>query len=253
LEPALGLPGSLLELTGQYVGDLGGKRVCVLASRDNLAAFALAGLGARVTSVDISPVQLNIAAERANELELDIEFVRGDVADLSDLPGETFDLALSTNGVAVWITELGAYYVEVNRLLRPGGVFLSFDIHPFQRPWADHAGYLEMGKTYFDNRPKEFLYDPQGAILGLAAEVAPEARRGALPGFRCHWTLGDLLMGLINAHLELVHVVEEPSTDLEFWQGEGFRENPNPDLLDWRRNPRAGLPAWLTLVAKRPH
>ena len=46
------------------LGDVAGKRACVLGSGDNLAVFALAGLGAEVTSVDISERQLDVARER---------------------------------------------------------------------------------------------------------------------------------------------------------------------------------------------
>ena len=38
--------------------DVRGRRICVLGSGDNEAVFALAGLGASVTSVDISGCQL---------------------------------------------------------------------------------------------------------------------------------------------------------------------------------------------------
>ena len=53
-----------------------GAGACVVGSGDNYAAFALAGLGARVTSVDISQRQLAIAEDRARTLGLDIAFVR---------------------------------------------------------------------------------------------------------------------------------------------------------------------------------
>ena len=77
---------------------------CVIGSGDNYAAFALAGLGAAVTAVDISEEQLNVARERARQLELSMSFVRADAADLSDLPDASFDLVCSTNGFYVWIT-----------------------------------------------------------------------------------------------------------------------------------------------------
>jgi hypothetical protein len=49
-EPSLVL--SPVEL--EYLSDVKGKRVCVLGSGDNQVVFALAGLGAEVTSVDIA-------------------------------------------------------------------------------------------------------------------------------------------------------------------------------------------------------
>lgn len=48
----------------KWLAHVSGKDICVLGSGDNLAVFALAGLGARVTSVDISREQLNIAGKR---------------------------------------------------------------------------------------------------------------------------------------------------------------------------------------------
>ena len=44
------------------LGDVTGQRACVLGSGDNLAVFALAGMGAEVTSVDISEAQIEVAS-----------------------------------------------------------------------------------------------------------------------------------------------------------------------------------------------
>src|SRR5512142_3335534 len=60
--PELAFEGQALETIREFTGDLTGKRVCVVASGDNYAAFALAGMGAQVTSVDISSQQLENAA-----------------------------------------------------------------------------------------------------------------------------------------------------------------------------------------------
>jgi len=136
-DPTLGLPGNILPLLESFVGSLSGKRVCVLASGDNWAAFVLAGLSAYVTSVDFSQEQLNIAAERAIGLGLDIEFIQADVTKLTPIKANQFDFACSTNGVMVWIATPEKYYTEVYRILKPDGVFISYDIHPFQRPWND--------------------------------------------------------------------------------------------------------------------
>ena len=54
----------------EHLGDLSNRRVCVLGSGDNQVVFALAGLGAAVTSVDISQNQLDIAERRSTELDL---------------------------------------------------------------------------------------------------------------------------------------------------------------------------------------
>ena len=63
----------------QFLSKVRGKEVCVLGSGDNEVVFALAGIGATVTSVDISEKQLEIAKERASILGLDISEISTEV------------------------------------------------------------------------------------------------------------------------------------------------------------------------------
>ena len=86
-EPDLAFEGEALAMIRRYGGDLTGKRACVIGSGDNYAAFALAGLGARVTSTDISQGQLDVARDRAEALGLDIDFIRADAAALAPSAG----------------------------------------------------------------------------------------------------------------------------------------------------------------------
>jgi SAM-dependent methyltransferase len=250
-DPSLGFERGSLRLLRQYVGhDLAGKAACVLGSGDNYAVFALVGMGAQVTSVDISRAQLDVAAQRAAELGVEVTLVQGDIVNLPMLAGDAFDFVCSTNGVMVWITDPAAYYTEVCRTLKPGGIFLSYDIHPFQRPWNDPPEPLRMVKPYFDSGPKEWLDDPQAGKGILASGALPEEKEERVSTFKCHWTLGELLMALLGAGLELLYVLEEPDTDPGFWLLGATEEDT--DLIDWRKNPRAGLPVWLTLVARKP-
>ncbi len=93
--------------TGRRGSPLGRKASRVLSASTpglnayNYAAFALAGCGARVTSVDISQRQLDVAADRARRLGLHIAFVRADAARLVELAAGTFDIVTSTNGFFV--------------------------------------------------------------------------------------------------------------------------------------------------------
>src|SRR5687768_16464297 len=73
LEPELAFEGGALEEIRIARPSLESAAVCVVGSGDNYAAFALAGCGARVTSVDISQRQLDVAAERAVQLGLSME------------------------------------------------------------------------------------------------------------------------------------------------------------------------------------
>lgn len=230
-EPQLAFAGDAFSQVRQWLGALQGRDACVIGSGDNYAAFALAGCGARVTSVDISQEQLDVAADRASELGLDITFVRADASDMAAIEPARFDLVCSTNGFFVWVAQPERVFSEVARILRPGGYYVFYDVHPFQRPWQDQPGPLAMRKPYWDTGP--FPDDEDGTY-----------------GF--NWTLADLLNGLAAAGLVLRHVVESPAPDARFWQGASYESAADDRLTDWRHNPRAGLPVWLTVVAQRP-
>ena len=61
-----------------FLKDIDTRDVCVLGSGDNEVAFALAGLGGHVTSVDISERRLAVAADRARTLGLQLTFLQAD-------------------------------------------------------------------------------------------------------------------------------------------------------------------------------
>lgn len=221
LEPGLVLSPEEL----RHLGDVAGKDACVLGSGDNLVVFALAGMGARVTSVDISEVQLGTAAGRAGELGLEVRFLRADVTDLSDLPDARFDLVYTGGHVAVWVADLRRYYAEAGRILRPGGLFVVSEYHPFRRLWKEETDRLEMEFGYFDRGPHQ--YD--------RAEDVPGAEPGSLPSYEFHWTVSDCVSALLGAGCELLALEEF---------GEGKE--------DWEEAPLEGLPSSLLLVGRKP-
>lgn len=229
-EPELAFEGETLATIREVVGDLRDKQVCIIGSGDNMAAYALSGLGAAVTSTDISEERLKLAASRAETLGVSIDFVCSDAADLGFAADSTFDLVCSTNGFFVWIADLGAVFREVSRILKPGGAYIFYDIHPFMRPWKEQITPIEMEKPYWDTGPFQ------------------ESADGS---YEFHWTLADLLNPLAQAGLTLKRVIESPAQDPRFWQGSDEASDIDESLLDWRRNPRAGLPVWLTIAASR--
>ena len=114
-----------------YLGDVSGRSACVLGSGDNLVAFALAGAGAKVTSVDISGTQLDVAAERAKEIGLSIQFHRADVTDLHELRDDAFDLVYTGGHVAVWVSDHGPFEYDRSEDLPDGasGPLPSYEFH----------------------------------------------------------------------------------------------------------------------------
>ena len=210
----------------RWLRDVAGKKACVLGSGDNLAVFALAGLGAEVTSVDISQEQLNVAKERAEQLGLSIRFVRADVVDLSGLDSECFDLVYTGGHVAVWVSDLEQYYREAARILKPGGLFIVNEYHPFRRIWKERPDGLEVEFSYFDRGPHEWD----------RAEEIPGAASGSLPQYEFHWTVSQFLSAVLEAGCDVLLVDE-------------FGDQPE----DWEVAPLAGLPQSLLIVARTGH
>jgi SAM-dependent methyltransferase len=208
----------------KWLRDIAGKRVAVLGSGDNQVVFALSGMGAEVTSIDISEQQLNVARQRASELGLDVDFLRADVIDLSDLHDEAYDLVYTGGYVAPWVCDLRRYYAEAARILMPGGGLIVSEYHPLRLVWKKPSDRLDVGFNYFDRGPHRSELGPD--VLYLTP--------GELEQFEFHWTIADYISAIISSGCELIHAEEFGDTS-ESWEGA----------------PMAGLPASLLLVGRR--
>ena len=219
-DPSIALAAGELDLLGQVAG----RDVCVLGSGDNLVVFALSGMGARVTSIDISQAQLDTAAFRAGELGLDVVFVCADVVDLGSLVDESFDLVYTGGHVAVWVSDLKRYYSEACRILRKGGTLMVSEYHPFRRIWRKAADRLDLEYGYFERGPHQ--YD--------RSEDVPGTPPGSLPSFEFNWTVADYVTALMKGGFDLV-AIDEFGDQREWWE----------------LAPTAGLPNSLLLVGRK--
>jgi len=219
LDPTLALFPA--ELT--WLGDVAGKDVAVLGSGNNEAVFALAGLGARVTSIDISEQQLDVARSRAAALGLQVKFMRADVVDLSCLGDATFDVAYTGGHVAVWVSDLKRYYLEAARILKPDGLLIVSEYHPFRCVWKRSPTGLEIRFNYFDRGP----HRPEAAPDVLAAT------RGEWEQFLFRWTVADYISAILVSGFWLIHAEEFGDT-----------------IDEWEGAPMAGLPLTLLLVGR---
>jgi len=207
-----------------HLGDLSGERVCVLGSGDNQVAFALAGLGGEVTSVDISQEQLDVAEGRSRELGLSMAFLRADVTDLSAISDAAFDVVYTGGHVAVWVSDIRRYYSEAARVLRPGKLFMIAEYHPFRRIWRESPDRLAVESGYYERGP--FEYDVSEEIL--------RAKPGSMKSYEFHWTVADHVNAVLEAGCRVVELGE-------------FGE----EVADWEGAPLHGLPEFLLIVARK--
>jgi SAM-dependent methyltransferase len=112
-----------------WLGELNGKRVLCLASGGGQQAPVLAALGANVVSFDLSEEQLLKDRLVADRDGLEIECMRGDMADLSRLQDESFDLIFHPTS-NVFVPDVEVVWRECYRVLRPGGRLLAGFLNP---------------------------------------------------------------------------------------------------------------------------
>jgi SAM-dependent methyltransferase len=218
LDPSLALHADELE----WLRDIAGKKAAVLGSGDNQVVFALAGLGAKVTSIDISEPQIEVARSRAAALGLQVDFVRADVVDLSDLTDATFDVIYTGGHVAVWVSDLRRYYSEAARILKSEGLLIVSEYHPFRRVWSDSVSSLKVGFNYFNRGPHRF-------------EAAPDvlyAAPGELEQFEFHWTVADYISAILSSGCQLVHA-QEFGDGYQTWEGAPMAGLPETLLAGW--------------------
>jgi SAM-dependent methyltransferase len=220
LDPSLALHSAELN----WLRDVRGKSIAVLGSGDNQVVFALSGMGAKLTSIDISEPQLDVARDRAAALGLDVKFVAADVVDLSCLGDGAFDLVYTGGHVAVWVSDLQRYYGEAARILKPDGLLIVSEYHPFRRIWKRSPTTLEIGFNYFDRGPHRFE----------AASDVLYPTPGELEQFEFHWTIADYISAILHCGCQLIHLEE-------------FGETTD----EWEGAPMAGLPATLLLIGRR--
>ncbi len=200
-----------------FLSDVRGKDVCVLGSGDNEVVFALAGMGARVTSVDISEKQLEVARERAGILGLAISFLRSDVTNLAGIPEDGFDVVYTGGHVSVWISNICRFYAEAARILRPQGLFIVNEYHPVRLMWHGSDGAAPRHR-YFNRGPYEYRSD------------------AGLPQIEFHWTVADHIQAVLDGGCALVKVDE---------QGEGKEDD------DYSRWIPETLPTHLLIVGRK--
>ncbi|QHW29886.1 class I SAM-dependent methyltransferase [Paenibacillus rhizovicinus] len=229
-KPESAFPPATFEMIKQALPDLRGKRICVPSSGDNHAVFAFHLLGAQVTSCDISENQIANSAQIAEQHGWDIEFVREDTMQLSSIADGEYDLVFTSNGVHVWISDLHGMYRNIHRILKDGGSYVMFDIHPFMRPFGgNEGGVLEVVKPYH--------------LTGPFEDVP-----------RYLWRIQDMANAMLASGLRIGQL-EELYADSSFWIDD---EDTAPrsqqeldDLGNWQLNPKAALPQWLSILATK--
>jgi SAM-dependent methyltransferase len=183
-------------------GDLANRRVLCLAGGGGQQGPAFALLGARVTVVDLSPIQLARDQAAAAHYGVPITIIQGDMRDLALLAEAGFDLVWHPYSLN-FVPAARPVFREVARVLRPGGQYYLMCANPFASGLGAHAwngtGYT-LQAPYIDGAAatypdQEWVYDRR------AAPAVPPPRE-------YRHTLSTLVNGLADHGFVLQHLAE---------------------------------------------
>ena len=225
------------------LGEVRGKQILEVGCGGGQNAIVLAKWGAICTGIDPSDAQLVHARNLTREHGVEVQFVNGVAEDLSAFAAESFDLVLSSFAFD-YVVDPQRAYQEIWRVLRPGGIFVFCQSHP----WFQATGWALIG-------------DPEAPEVGNYAawpivedwEWAFES--GASASFRDHLRpLAQILNQLIESGFSLERMIEQHYEDVSGASPEDLERLPytytnDPDAREYQVMRK--LPFTLLLKARK--
>lgn len=221
--------GTLYPTELELLGNVRGKALVHLQCNSGQDTLSLARLGAVVTGVDISDTAITFARTLAADTGIAATFERADIYEWLDTTPDLFDVAFSSYGALVWLSDLKAWARGIARVLKPGGRFVIVDFHQmlmmFSEKWQ--LTYDYMGGTHL-------TFDGVGDYVALTGEaLAPSGYETGVvdfvnphPAHEFCWGVADIVTALLDAGLRLETLREYPYTN-GFKPFEDMRELPD--------------------------
>lgn len=219
-QPKLGLTlkeaQAYLNRHGVYDTDLRGQKVLCLASGGGQQSIAFSLLGAKVTVVDFSEIQLKRDKEVAEAYDIEIRIVKSDMRDLSFCKDHEFDIVYQPYSIN-YVPSVAPVFEEVNRVLKIGGIYDLMFHNPYvhgtwkngcwESEWKVEELWQGKGypvwQPYKDGHPIQTV-DPHWHFWNANDEQvkveSPQEYRH---------TMSTILNGLISRNFEVVNFMEE--------------------------------------------
>ena len=187
--------------TREIFADIGlsGKDVAQLSCNNGreLISCKKAGAG-RCVGFDISEQFVAQGRQLAAAGGVEVEFVRTNVYDLSTSFDNSFDVVYVTVGALGWLPDLDAYFGVVRRVLRSGGHYFVYEMHPVLDMFDVETG-LEVKHSYFRTEPYENEAEPD--YMNPSKTVQAKS-------YWLHHKLSDIIGGCLRNGLNLTHFAE---------------------------------------------
>lgn len=166
-------PLGTVDASGWLGGNIRGKRVLCLAAGGGRQGPIYAAAGADVTVFDISPAMLELDRAVSEERKLPLRTIEGSMDDLSALGNQSFDIVIHPVSTC-YIPDVRPVYLEVARVLAPGGIYVSqhkqptslqAEVFPSSENYQiRHSAYSANTKVPLPPEPKPNLIREQGTL-----------------------------------------------------------------------------------------
>lgn len=184
--------------------EIGGKDVLCLASGGGQQSAAFAILGANVTALDISDLQLERDVEAARHYGFEIKTVRGDMRDLSAFADDSFDIIF--HGYSInFVPEAAVVFREAARVLKTGGFYHFNCANPFfiaLKPTAWNGDGYSLKSPYENGAA--IVYEDESWIF---RDEKPPEEIPVCREFRHN--LSALVNGLVENRFVILEIKEE--------------------------------------------
>jgi SAM-dependent methyltransferase len=226
-EPETLLLDEILESSLEKIG-VAGRDVVHFCCNDGEELISIKKMGAgRCIGIDICEGAIIAAKELSGRLKLDCEFIQRNVYELPSDFGSVADLALITVGTLLWMPDLPSFFEIVSRALRPNGIFLIHEEHPFS--------YILDGKCRIN---PEWPYFNPGPYFGVGElDYFEREPYGNCEACSFNHTMSTVINSLIANGLQIESLEEYP--------------DDNACLLDRDVVNQLGLPLTCSIIARK--
>ncbi len=188
-------------LPKEWLGNIKGKKILCLASAGGQQAPILSAAGAEVVVFDLSEKQLDKDRKVAEQNNLSLQAVQGDMRDLSAFANESFDIVF--NPISnLYIPDVNEVWKEAHRVLRQGGTLLCSFYNPIVFVGDKAEEYREQGVI------KPIHSIPYSEIDEASEEEKARKEKNG-EAFVFGHSLSDLIGGQIRAGFSIDGFVEE--------------------------------------------
>ena len=179
--------------------NLSGKSVAQICCNNarELISVKKAGAG-RCVGFDISDEFIKQGERLKQAAGVEIELVCSDIYDLDNSYNNQFDLLYITIGVLGWLQDLATFFTILDRLLRPGGQILVYEMHPILELFEEDSGGT-IRNDYFNKKP----YLEEGANDYMNPNAVIKS-----PSYWFHHPLAEILGNLIAHNFIITHFEE---------------------------------------------